>query len=53
MGLGVRFHFFVMGYLVEASAWRGIGVVVIFAVRVGVVFCLSVDFVCFMVHMHD
>ena len=39
--------------LLKACAWRGLGVVVIFVVGLGVVLCLSVDHVCFVVGVHD
>ena len=42
----------VVRYLVKACAWRGIGVVAIFVVGIGVVFCFSVALVCLVVHVH-
>ena len=36
----------------EPHTWRVLGVIVIFVVRFGVVFCLSVVFVRFVVHVH-
>ena len=44
-----RVVFHVVRYLVNACAWRGIRVVVVFVVGLGVVFCFSVDLVCFAV----
>ena len=38
--------------LVKACTWRGLGVVVVFVVRLGVVFCLSVALIRFMVNVH-
>ena len=42
----------VVRYLVKSCAWRGIGVVVVFFVRLGVVFYLSIALVCFMFDVH-
>ena len=41
-----------MGDLVEVRTWCGLGVIVVFVVRFGFVFCLSVAFACFVFHMH-
>ena len=48
MASGVVIH--VVRDLVKARAWRGLGVVLV--VGPGVVFCLSVAIVCFVVDMH-
>ena len=42
----------VVRYLVKARAWHGLGVLVVFVVRLVVVFCFSVTLVCFMVEVH-
>ena len=42
----------VMGYLVEARAWRRIGVIVVFVARIGAVFCFSVAFIHYMFYVH-
>ena len=47
---GVIIH--VVRYLVKARAWRGLGVVVVFVVRLGVVLCISVALVYFVVNVH-
>ena len=39
--------------LVKAHAWRGLGVAVVFVVGLGVVLCLSVDLVRFVVDVHS
>ena len=47
---GVVFH--VMGYLVKSRTWRGLGVVVIFVVGLGVVLCISFAIFCFVIDLH-
>ena len=42
----------VLIYLVKACAWRGLRVVVVFVVGLGVVFCFSFSLVCFVVDVH-
>ena len=47
-----RFIIHVVRDLVKARDWRGLGVFVVFVVGLRVVFCLSVDIVCFVVDVH-
>ena len=42
----------VVRYLMKAHVWRGLGVAVVFVVRLGVVFYFSVAIVCFVVDVH-
>ena len=42
----------VVRYLMKARAWRGLGVVVVFVVGLGVVFYFSIVLVCFVVNVH-
>ena len=42
----------VVRYLVKACAWRGLGVVVVFVVGIGVLFCSSFALFRFVVDMH-
>ena len=42
----------VVRYLVKSRAWCGLGVVVVFVVRIRVILCVSVALVCFVVYVH-